>query len=169
MREDASPNLPCQNHPRLNEYRLKLKEPQTHRLRPPALQSCHPISNSTHWKKIVRVEKYVFMGLQDASCYTFQWSEDMLEWISCLTNFHHTWHIKCSTTQIKHKDRLMALFLKSVGKRSCCGFINNAEDLYRCNSTSIFCSSSLRVIEVCRDSYNSFVYLVIEKFGRIIN
>merc|ERR1719450_1061869 len=60
--------------------------------------------------------------------------------------------IKCSTTKIKDENIgffVLRLFLvQTIGNGSCCGFIDDPNDVQTSNNSSIFGSLSLRVIEV---------------------
>ncbi|KAK3029710.1 hypothetical protein RJ639_039119 [Escallonia herrerae] len=75
--------------------------------------------------------------------------------------------IKCTATKVKNKNIFYTnntfLSEKTISNGSSSRLIYNARHIETCNSSSIFCSLALRVIEIGRHSDNSIFYICSKK------
>lgn len=70
-------------------------------------------------------------------------------------------NIKSSSTQIENEDVLLGLGLlvEAVGNGRGCGLVDDTEDIKTGNGSGVFCSQSLRVIKVCRNTAKRVRYI----------
>ena len=79
-----------------------------------------------------------------------------------VTNFQHA-HVKCAATQVKDEHGLfLRAFVKAIGQRSGCWFVDNAQHFETSNLAGFFGGRALCVIEISRNGDNCLGHRVTE-------
>ena len=98
---------------------------------------------------------------------------------ACRQNFNHTitdfndGNVESTAAQVIYHDLLLISMIQTISKGCTCRFVDDTQYIQTCNSTSVFCCLSLRVIEIRRysdncicDGFAQIVFCILTQFAQ---